>query len=134
MVAKDIEALFEKGLEVRKQVLGAAHVERSLAAADDFSRPLQELVTAFAWGGVWARSGLSRRERSLINVAMLTALGKTDELAHHVRGALTNGVTKDEISEVLVQTAIYAGFPAALAAIRVARKAIEDSEKESSAT
>jgi 4-carboxymuconolactone decarboxylase len=129
MTDPEFEALFKKGLKVRKEVLGDAHVERSLAEADDFSRPIQDLVTAFCWGGVWSRPGLSRKERSLVNLGMLTALGRTDELAHHVRGALANGVSETEIREVLLQTAIYAGFPTALAAFRVARKAIEQDKR-----
>lgn len=129
MVDDDIEKLFEKGIRVRREVLGEAHVERSLKNADAFSKPIQDLVTAFAWGGVWARPGLPRQTRSMLNLAMLAALGKEDELGHHVRGALTNGVSKEEIAEVLVQVAIYAGFPAALSAFRVARSVIADVEK-----
>jgi 4-carboxymuconolactone decarboxylase len=92
---------FEKGLKNRKEVLGAAHVERSLAAADDFSRPYQELVTEYCWGAVWDRPGLSRKTRSLLNLAMLTALNREEEFKLHVRAAFRNGVTKEEIREVL---------------------------------
>ena len=94
---------FEKGLKNRKEVLGAAHVERSLAAADDFSRPYQELVTEYCWGAVWDRPGLSRKTRSLLNLAMLTALNREEEFKLHVRAAFRNGVTKEEIREVLLQ-------------------------------
>lgn len=115
---------YEAGLAIRKAVLGADHVERSLAGVSDFARPMQELVTEYCWGAVWSRPGLERRTRSLINLAMLTALGRNHELAVHVKGALTNGVTVEEIQEVLLQTAIYVGVPAALESFRVAEQVI----------
>lgn len=116
------EDLFEAGLAVRRHVLGAEYVDRSLASADDFNRPLQELITEYCWGAVWSRPGLPRKTRSVVNLAMLTALNRSHELELHVRGALNNGVTRQEIQEVFLQTAIYCGVPAAMEAFRVARK------------
>ena len=109
--------LFERGLQNRKEVLGAAHVERSLAGADDFSRPYQELVTEFCWGAIWGRPGLPRKTRSLLNLAMLTALNREEEFKLHVRAAFRNGVTKEEICEVMIQVGHYAGWPAIAHAI-----------------
>jgi 4-carboxymuconolactone decarboxylase len=109
---------FERGLEVRREVLGAEHVDRSLARASDFMRPMQELVTDYCWGAVWARPGLDRRTRSLINLAMLTALRSGHEFDVHVRGAITNGATETEIRETLLQAAVYCGVPAAMEAFR----------------
>jgi 4-carboxymuconolactone decarboxylase len=110
----------EVGLQTRREVLGAEHVDRSLAQATDFSRPMQELVTEYCWGAVWSRPGLERKVRSLLNVAMLTALGRQHELEVHVRGAITNGVSAAEIQEALLQAAIYCGVPAAMEATRTA--------------
>ncbi len=118
--------LFDKGLEIRKEVLGAAYVEKSLAAADDFMMAFQEHVTSFCWGNVWGREGLARRDRSLINLAMLAALGKTDELKLHVRGALNNGLSIEEIKEVLLQVAVYAGIPAGLSAFKAAHQVLKE--------
>jgi 4-carboxymuconolactone decarboxylase len=115
---------YEAGLETRKAVLGAEHVERSLAQVSEFSRPIQELVTEYCWGAVWNRPGLDRRARSLLNLAMLTALNRNHELGVHVKGALTNGVTVEEIQEALLQAAIYVGVPAALESFRVAERVI----------
>ncbi len=117
----------EIGLQTRREVLGHEHVDRSLAQASAFSRPMQELVTEYCWGAVWSRPGLDRRTRSLLNIAMLTALGRSHELAIHVRGALRNGVTADEIQETLLQAAIYCGVPAALEAQRTAERVLEES-------
>ena len=114
--------LFEAGLKVRREVLGAEYVDAAISQADDFSRPLQELVTEYCWGAVWTRPGLSRKTRSLINLAMLTALNRPHEVELHLRGALHNGCTKEEIMEVLLQTAIYCGVPAAVDSFRLARK------------
>jgi 4-carboxymuconolactone decarboxylase len=111
---------FAKGLAIRKEVLGASHVERSLAAADDFSRPYQEMVTSWCWGEVWGREGLPRKTRSLLNLAMLAALNREEEFRLHVRAAFNNGVTKEEIREVLLQVMIYCGVPAANSAFRQA--------------
>jgi 4-carboxymuconolactone decarboxylase len=113
---------FEEGLAVRRQVLGADYVDRAIAEADEFTRPLQELVTEYCWGSVWTRPGLPRKTRSLLNLAMLTALNRPHELKLHVRGALRNGCTRDEIMEVLLQAAIYCGVPAAIDGFRVARE------------
>jgi len=120
--------LFSKGLEVRKEVVGAEYVERSLAAAeeDEFTAPLQQLITEYCWGAVWTRDGLDRRTRSLLNLAMLTALNRPHELKIHVRGAVNNGVTEEEIREVLLQGAIYCGVPAALDAFRVAKEVLRE--------
>ena len=118
----DSQERYERGLGIRKEVLGAEYVEASLRAADDFTRDLQRLVTEYTWGEIWARPGLSRRERSLLNLAMITALNRPHELRLHVRGALNNGLSKDEIKEVFLQTAVYCGAPAALDSFRVARE------------
>ena len=120
--------LFEAGLKVRREVLGAEYVDASIAQADDFSRPLQELVTEYCWGAVWTRPGLSRKTRSLINLAMLTALNRPHEVELHLQGALNNGCTKEEIMEVLLQTAIYCGVPAAIDSFRLARKIFSENE------
>ncbi|TBW41349.1 4-carboxymuconolactone decarboxylase [Siculibacillus lacustris] len=123
------DALYDRGLEIRRAVVGSAYVDKSLAEADDFTRPLQELITRYCWGDVWARPGLERRDRSLINLAMISALNRPHELKLHVRGALTNGVTRDEIREVLLQVAIYAGVPAALDSFRVAREVFAELDR-----
>lgn len=117
---------YEEGLAVRKEVLGAGHVERSLGQVSEFSRPIQDLVTEYCWGAVWTREGLDRRSRSMINLAMLTALNRPHELGVHVRGAVNNGVTEQEIQEVLMQTAIYVGVPAALESFRIAEKVLNE--------
>jgi 4-carboxymuconolactone decarboxylase len=124
--------LFAKGLEIRKEVVGKEYVERSLAAAseDEFTAPLQRLVTEYCWGAVWSRDGLDRRTRSLLNVAMLTALNRPHELKLHVRGAVNNGVTEAEIRETLLQAAIYCGVPAALDSFRVAKETLRELEGE----
>jgi 4-carboxymuconolactone decarboxylase len=114
--------LRDKGLAVRKEVLGAEYVERSLATADGFNRPFQELITEYCWGAVWAREGLSRKARSILNLGMLSALNRSHELKLHIRGALNNGVTRDEIREVFMQVAIYCGVPAAVESFRCARE------------
>jgi 4-carboxymuconolactone decarboxylase len=118
--------LFDKGLQTRREVLGAEYVDASIRSADDFNRPMQELVTQYCWGEIWNRPGLDRRTRSLLNLAMLTALNRPHELKLHVRGALNNGVTKDEIREVLLQAAIYCGVPAAIDGFRVAREVFKE--------
>ena len=117
---------FERGLALRKQVLGAEYVEKSMASADSFSMPMQELSTEYCWGHVWTRPGLALRDRSLINIAMISALNRPHELKLHVKGALNNGVTKDEIREVLMQTAIYCGVPAAVDSFRNAREVFKE--------
>ncbi|KND39089.1 MULTISPECIES: carboxymuconolactone decarboxylase family protein [Streptomyces] len=114
------------GDAMRRQVLGDEHVNRSRANASPFSRPLQDLVTEYCWGAVWTRPGLEPATRSLLNIGMLTALGKPDELRLHVRGALNNGCTVEQIQEVLLQAAIYCGVPAALEASRAAQQVIAE--------
>jgi 4-carboxymuconolactone decarboxylase len=114
--------LRDKGLAVRKAVLGAAYVERSFKTADEFSLPFQELVTEYCWGAIWTRDGLSRKSRSLVNLGMLSALNRSPELRLHIRGALNNGVTREEIREVFLQVAIYCGVPAAVESFRCARE------------
>lgn len=124
-------ANYEAGLAVRREVMSAPFVDRSLIGnASDFARPLQELTTSFAWGQVWTRPGLSRRDRSLLNLGMLAALNRSTELGGHVRGALRNGVTEAEIQEVVIQSAVYCGFPAALEACRVAEANIQKYKEE----
>ena len=118
--------MYEKGLSVRRDVLGADYVDNAIRSADDFNRPLQELVTEYCWGAVWGRPGLPRKTRSMLNLAMLTALGRPHELKLHVKGALKNGVTREEIMEVLLQTGIYCGVPAAVDAFRTAREAFKE--------
>lgn len=120
------QELFDKGLQTRREVLGAAYVDAAIQNADDFSRDIQELVTQYAWGDVWNRPGLDRKTRSLLNLAMLTALNRPHELKLHLRGALTNGVSKDEIKEVFLQTAIYCGAPAAIDSFRTAREVFKE--------
>ncbi len=122
------EELFETGLTIRREVLGTDYVDRSLASADDFNLPFQELITEYAWGAVWSRPELSRKTRSMLNLAMLTALNRPHELELHVRGALNNGVTKDEIREIFMHASVYCGVPAALDSIRVARKVFAEFE------
>lgn len=118
--------LFEKGLEIRKSVLGAEFVEKSIGSADDFNMPLQELVTEYCWGAVWGRETLDKKTRSLLNLAMISALNRPHELKMHVKGALRNGLTKDEIREVFLQVAIYCGVPAGVDSFRIAREAFEE--------
>lgn len=120
--------LFDKGLQTRREVLGSDYVDNSIRAADDFNRPMQELVTQYCWGDVWNRPGLDRKTRSMLNLAMLSTLNRPHELKLHVRGALTNGVTKEEIAEVFLQVAIYCGVPAAIDSFRVAREVFKDME------
>ncbi len=122
--------VFERGLEIRKSVLGAEFVEKSINSADDFNRPLQELVTEYCWGAVWGRDELPRKVRSMLNLAMISALNRPHELKMHVRGALRNGVSKDEIREVLLQVAIYCGVPAAVDGFRIAREAFAEADAD----
>ena len=112
--------LFNKGLAVRKEVLGEAYVEKSIKGADEFAMAMQEFATEAAWGSIWTRPGLPRKTRSLLNIAMLVIMNRQHELKLHIRSSFTNGVTKDEIKEVLLQAAIYCGVPAANSAFRAA--------------
>jgi 4-carboxymuconolactone decarboxylase len=120
--------LDQDGLAVRREVLGAAHVDAALAKADGFTSDFQEMITRYAWGGIWTRPGLDRRMRSAITLTALVAGGHLEELALHVRGALRNGLSRDEIGEVLLQTAIYCGVPAANSAFRVAREVLAEEQ------
>jgi 4-carboxymuconolactone decarboxylase len=126
MTSVDADSRYEQGMRVRREVLGAEHVERSMAAAGDFARPVQELLTEYLWGEIWTRPGLDRRTRSMLNIVMLTALNRMHELAVHVRGAVTNGVTEDEIRECLLQALVYCGAPAALESFRTAERVLNE--------
>lgn len=117
---------FERGLALRKQVLGAQYVEKSMASADSFSMPMQELSTEYCWGHVWTRPGLALRDRSLINIAMISALNRPHELKLHVKAALNNGLSRDEIREVILQVAVYCGVPAGIDSTRIAREAFAE--------
>jgi 4-carboxymuconolactone decarboxylase len=117
---------FERGLKLRKQVLGADYVEKSMAAADSFSMPMQELSTEYCWGHVWTRPGLALRDRSLINIAMISALNRPHELKLHVKAALNNGLSREEIREVILQVAVYCGVPAGIDSTRIAREAFAE--------
>lgn len=128
------DELFEQGLATRKAVLGEAYVEKSLGSADDFSMPMQEMVTRYCWGDIWNRPGLERAQRSLINLAMISALNRPHELKVHVRGAINNGVTKEQIQEVFLQVAIYCGAPAALESFRLAREVFSEMDAEAAAS
>ena len=120
--------LFEKGLVVRKEVLGKEYVEKSIKGADEFAMAMQEFATEACWGLIWTRPGLPRKTRSLLNIAMISVLNRPHELKLHVRSAFTNGVTKEEIKEVLLQVACYAGVPAGIDGFRLAREAIAEME------
>jgi 4-carboxymuconolactone decarboxylase len=126
--AVDSEPLdgYAVGLAIRREVLGTEHVDASLERTSEFSRPIQELVTAYCWGQIWSRDGIERRTRSLLNIGLLTALNRSHELGVHVRGAISNGVTPAEIQEVLLQTAVYVGVPAALESFRIAERILND--------
>jgi len=125
-----LKELWDKGLAVRKEVLGAEYVERNLKAADDFNMPMQELVTQSCWGWLWARPNLPRKTRSMVNLAMLSALNRPHEFKVHVKGALVNGVTREEIREILLQVAVYCGMPAGVEAFRLAREAMKEYDQE----
>lgn len=114
--------LRDAGLAMRKEVLGAEYVEKSFKSADEFNLPFQELVTEYCWGAIWTRPGLDKKSRSILNLGMLTALNRNHELKLHIKGALNNGLTRDEIREVFLQTAIYCGVPAGVEAFRCARE------------
>jgi 4-carboxymuconolactone decarboxylase len=121
---------YDDGMEVRRAVLGAEHVDRATAHASELTREFQELITEYAWGTIWTRPGLDRRSRSMITLTALIALGHDEELALHLRAAITNGLTVDEIKEVLMQTAIYCGVPAANTAFRIAQQVLEETADE----
>lgn len=118
--------MFERGLAIRRSVLGADFVDNAFATADDFNRPLQELVTQYCWGEIWGRPGLDKKTRSMLNLAMLSALNRPHEIKVHVKGALENGLSKNEIMEVFLQVAIYCGVPAAVDSFRIAREVFKE--------
>lgn len=122
----DSKERYEIGDKVRREVLGDEYVDRAKANADDFSAPFQEIVTEYCWGGSWGRGGLAKRERSILNLGMLAALGRNQEFATHFRGALNNGVSRDELREVLIQIAVYCGIPAGIEAFRQARAVLAE--------
>jgi 4-carboxymuconolactone decarboxylase len=121
---------YQRGLHIRSEVLGAEYVDRALADADDFTKPLQDLVTEYCWGAVWGREELSRKTRSMLNLAMISVLNRPNELRMHVKAALTNGVTREEIREIFLQVAIYAGVPAAVDSFRIAREAFAELDSD----
>ena len=125
----DENANFLAGLKVRREVLGAEYVDKTLAQVDEFTEDLQQFVTEHAWGAVWTRDGLDRKTRSFLNLAMLTALNRPAELKLHVRGALNNGVTRDELKEVFLQAAVYCGAPAGIEAFKVAKQVFAEDDK-----
>lgn len=131
-MTKDLmnKELFDLGLEIRTAVLGKEYVEKSIKSADDFNMPMQELVTEYCWGRVWGRDGLDRKTRSFLNLGMLSALNRPHEIKVHVRGALNNGLTREEICEVFLQVAIYCGVPAAVDSFRVAREVFAEIDGE----
>jgi 4-carboxymuconolactone decarboxylase len=118
--------MFEKGLAIRRQVLGSEYVDNALKTADDFNMPLQELVTTYCWGEIWGRPGLDKKTRSMLNLAMISALNRPHEVKAHVRGAINNGLTKQDIQEVFLQVAIYCGVPAAVDSFRIARETFKE--------
>jgi 4-carboxymuconolactone decarboxylase len=121
---------YDAGMKVRREVLGDAHVDRAIENTTDFTAPFQEFITRYAWGSVWSRDGLDRRTRSCITLAVLAALGRETEIAMHVRAARTNGLSREEISEVLLHTAVYAGVPAANAAYAIAQRVLAEEAPE----
>jgi 4-carboxymuconolactone decarboxylase len=122
--------MFDRGMAIRRQVLGDEYVDKALAKSGPFNEPLQELVTTYCWGWNWGREGLPLRDRSLINLAMIAVLGRENELKIHIRGALNNGLSKEEIREVLLQVGIYGGIPAAVDSFRIANEAFAQIEAE----
>jgi len=117
---------YDAGLKTRREVLGTQYVDKAMAATDEFSRPFVELLNTYCWNDIWNRPGLDRKTRSMLNLAMLSALGKEHELKLHLNGALNNGLTKEQIREVLLQVAIYCGVPAAVVAFRCAREVFKE--------
>jgi len=125
--------VFDRGFEIRKSVLGAEFVEKSFASADDFNRPMQELVTEYCWGAVWGREQLPFKTRSMLNLAMISTLNRPHELKMHIKGALKNGVSREEIREIFMQVAIYAGIPAGVDSFRIAREVFAEVDAEAKA-
>jgi len=124
------ETLFDRGLKIRKEVLGEDYVNNSIAGADDFTRTMAEWSTEFCWGALWSRPGLDRRSRSIANLSMISALNRPNELKLHVKAAVKNGVSRDEIKEVLLQVAVYCGVPAGVDSFRIAREAFKELDAE----
>ena len=120
------KATYEKGLEIRRAVLGREYVDHSIASADDFSLPIQQLSTQYCWGEIWGRPGLDRRTRSFLNLAMIAALNRPHELRLHIKAAIGNGLTKDEIKEVFLQVAVYCGIPAGIDSVRAAKEVFKE--------
>jgi 4-carboxymuconolactone decarboxylase len=120
--------LHDKGMQIRRAVLGDSYVDAAIKNMDDFNKPLQELVTEYCWGACWGREGLPKKTRSMLNLAMISILNRPHELKAHIRGALTNGVTKEEICEVFLQAAVYAGIPCGVDSFRIAREVFKDME------
>ena len=120
------DPVHDAGMAVRREVLGNAHVDQAIERTTDFTAPFQDFITRYAWGGVWTRDGLDRRMRSVVTLTALTSLGRENEIAMHVRAALRNGLTSEEIAEVLLHTAVYAGVPAANAAFAIAQRVLEE--------
>jgi 4-carboxymuconolactone decarboxylase len=118
--------LYDKGMKIRREVLGDGYVDRALQSVDDFTREFQQMVTEHAWGAIWSRPGLAKKQRSLINLAMLAALNRPEEFELHFRGALNNGCTLEELKETLLQIAVYCGMPAGVSAFRIARKVLAE--------
>lgn len=123
MKNKDV---FEEGLRIRGEVAGKEFVAKAFSEADDFTRPMQELVTEHAWGAIWSRPGLDRRSRSILNIGMLAALNRPDEFAGHIKAGIANGLSKQEIQEILLQVAVYVGMPAGLSSFKIAKKALDE--------
>ncbi|RUZ71961.1 4-carboxymuconolactone decarboxylase [Mesorhizobium sp. M7A.F.Ca.US.006.01.1.1] len=122
------QQVYDKGMAIRRATLGDAYVDKAMSQVDDFTRDLQQLVTTYCWGEVWGREGLDKKTRSTINLAMISALNRPHELAAHVRGALNNGLSKDEIKEILLQVGIYCGVPAMVDSFRIAREVLKEIE------
>ena len=123
-------ATYDKGRDIRSAVLGEAYVQAAMQNADEFSRPLQDLATEYCWGAVWGRDGLPLKTRSMLNLAMISVLNRPHELRTHLRGALNNGVTREEIREILLQVAVYAGMPAAMDSFRAAREVFAELDQD----
>ena len=127
------DELYDKGTKIRREVLGDAYVDRSLAGVDAFASDIQDYVTRIGWGEVWSRPGLDRRSRSILNLGMISALNRPHELKVHIRGALNNGISRDEIKEIFLQVALYCGAPAGLECVRLAREVFADVDAEAGA-
>jgi 4-carboxymuconolactone decarboxylase len=123
------KAMYDKGLGVRRAVLGDEYVDAAMKNVDDFNQPLQDILNEFCWGAIWGREGLPRKTRSMLNLAMISILNRPHELRAHLRGALNNGVSREEIREILMQVAIYGGMPAAVDSFRIAREFFAEIDK-----